>query len=224
MTFKKNAKTLSKKIRAELKTIAEAIVAHPEWGVIRVEGHSSAGGSAKANVMLSSKRAKTVSGYLVSKGVPAERILHAGYGSSQPQVPHDQKGASNQNRRVEFRMVPQDASGRDAPFSVDSVKVSNDGPLVFIIETSRSISPADVEVRPDGSSVLMIRMSGAQVVRTWLELDDALIKRTLLHPSTQIPPTGVVRIRMKKPMADTTAAGVQIQVDGKTVRISVPRW
>ncbi len=64
----------------------------------RIEGHTDASGSFRANTDLSRRRAQSVADYLVDSGVSASRLEVVGFGSTQPLpgLPAD----APQNRRV----------------------------------------------------------------------------------------------------------------------------
>jgi outer membrane protein OmpA-like peptidoglycan-associated protein len=66
-----------------------------------VAGHTDAKGSAPHNKQLSLRRAEAVKGYLVSKGIAANRLDAVGYGSEHPLAPDRPEDPSN--RRVEIR-------------------------------------------------------------------------------------------------------------------------
>lgn len=65
-----------------------------QYDAIYVTGHTDRFGTSKYNQKLSERRAHAVKNYLVSKGVPANRINAAGKGKTQPVTgPGDCKGA-----------------------------------------------------------------------------------------------------------------------------------
>ena len=72
-------------------------------GALRVAGHADKTGSTKANFALSWRRAKVVCEYLVSTGVPRDRIIITAAGDTQPWVMD--KKAEPQNRRVELGLL-----------------------------------------------------------------------------------------------------------------------
>jgi outer membrane protein OmpA-like peptidoglycan-associated protein len=69
---------------------------------ITIEGHTDSVGSEQLNQSLSEKRAAAVRDYLVSRGVPADRITTTGLGESSPVATNDTPAGRQQNRRVEL--------------------------------------------------------------------------------------------------------------------------
>jgi outer membrane protein OmpA-like peptidoglycan-associated protein len=67
-----------------------------------VEGHTDSVGPAEYNDGLSVRRAAAVEGFLVSFGVPAERLGIAGRGESAPVAPNETSTGRRRNRRVEL--------------------------------------------------------------------------------------------------------------------------
>lgn len=85
-----------------LDAVAKALLAHPEVQVVRIEGHTDSRGEADYNQKLSEARAAAVREYLVKAGVPAERLVSAGFGESKPLDPAETESAWDKNRRVDF--------------------------------------------------------------------------------------------------------------------------
>ena len=81
---------------------------HPEVE-IEVEGHTDSRGSADKNQVLSLQRAESVRAYLVSKGIPSDKISANGLGSSRSIDSNDTAEGRQRNRRVE--MVFSDNKG-----------------------------------------------------------------------------------------------------------------
>ncbi|MBD1546011.1 OmpA family protein [Roseibium aggregatum] len=73
--------------------------------VIEVGGHTDSDGSAAANLRLSEHRASAVTQYLISKGIPENRIVSVGYGETRPVAPNDTADGKHRNRRIEFVVV-----------------------------------------------------------------------------------------------------------------------
>lgn len=101
--------------RAELDKLAEALTqvardipADIPW-VLRVDGHTDArpigGGRFASNWDLSAARAIAVVQYLVSKGIPPQRLVAAGFGEFQPIEQGDSPEALARNRRIELRLT-----------------------------------------------------------------------------------------------------------------------
>lgn len=87
-----------------LDEISATILAHPEIGVVEIAGHTDNVGSAYYNESLSQRRADAVRAWLVQRGVPADRLIAKGYGTSRPLVPNDTEAGRDKNRRVEFEI------------------------------------------------------------------------------------------------------------------------
>ncbi|UYO49927.1 peptidoglycan -binding protein [Rhodopseudomonas palustris] len=100
--------------RAELDKVAEAlkeldkkIPAELPW-VVRVDGHTDKRpitGAFKSNWELSSARAISVVQYLMSLGVPAQRLVAAGFAEFQPLDTADTDDAYKRNRRIELKLT-----------------------------------------------------------------------------------------------------------------------
>jgi outer membrane protein OmpA-like peptidoglycan-associated protein len=69
---------------------------------VQVEGHTDSSGADDHNQTLSEKRAKAVLDYLVSHGVPKERLVSKGFSSSVPLDTNTTAAGRENNRRVEF--------------------------------------------------------------------------------------------------------------------------
>jgi OOP family OmpA-OmpF porin len=69
---------------------------------IEIAGHTDAAGEEAANQVLSEKRAQAVTDYLVRAGLPANRFMPVGYGSTQPVAGNDTDEGKAQNRRIDF--------------------------------------------------------------------------------------------------------------------------
>ncbi|MEA3533630.1 peptidoglycan -binding protein [Rhizobium sp. CC-YZS058] len=97
------------KLATALLDLAKEIPPEINW-VLRVDGHTdnvplSGTGRYADNWELSSARAVSVVKFLISKGVPADRLVAAGFGEFQPIAPGDTKEARDQNRRIELKLT-----------------------------------------------------------------------------------------------------------------------
>ncbi len=89
---------------AELGKVVEYMNTNPKMK-IEIGGHTDNVGTKSYNKTLSENRAKSVYEYLVSKGVPAERLSYSGYDFSVPVATNDTEEGRAQNRRTEFKVV-----------------------------------------------------------------------------------------------------------------------
>ena len=69
---------------------------------IEIAGHTDAEGDDGTNQALSEKRAQAVVDYLVSAGLPAERLTRGRLRQQQPLASNDTEEGKAQNRRIEF--------------------------------------------------------------------------------------------------------------------------
>jgi len=80
---------------------AAVLKKYPSW-VITIEGHSDERGTAEYNLSLGERRALAARNYLVSLGIPADRLRTVSYGKEFPFDPGHDEGAWSQNRRAHF--------------------------------------------------------------------------------------------------------------------------
>ena len=80
---------------------ASLLRTNPTW-VVTVEGHSDERGTAEYNLALGERRAMSVKAYLVSLGIPADRLRVVSYGKEFPFDPGHDEGAWAKNRRGHF--------------------------------------------------------------------------------------------------------------------------
>jgi peptidoglycan-associated lipoprotein len=69
---------------------------------VRIEGNCDERGSDEYNLALGEKRAKAAMEYLVTLGIPAERLTVISYGKEKPADPGHDEAAWAKNRRDEF--------------------------------------------------------------------------------------------------------------------------
>ena len=104
VTFDSNKATLTPESLKILDDVAASLLSYP--GVrIEVKGYTDSTGGPTRNQKLSEARANAVRDYLISKGVPAERIAARGYGQSNPIATNATPEGRAQNRRVELARV-----------------------------------------------------------------------------------------------------------------------
>jgi outer membrane protein OmpA-like peptidoglycan-associated protein len=96
--------------RNKVVEVATALTQGDTQSRIRVEGHTDSTGSAAKNEELSIERANAVRDTLVSRGVKADRITTAGYGSQRPIADNATPAGRANNRRVEIVVEPKEAN------------------------------------------------------------------------------------------------------------------
>jgi outer membrane protein OmpA-like peptidoglycan-associated protein len=89
-----------------LNELAEYLKAYPKT-IIEIGGHTNTIPPDDYCFYLSTLRAKAVQEYLVSQGIPANRIQYKGYGKTDPLIPYDKynKEARLKNQRVEIKIL-----------------------------------------------------------------------------------------------------------------------
>ena len=79
-----------------------------DW-VLRVDGHTDSvpikTAKFASNWELSAARSISVVKYLIDQGVPAKRLVAAGFGEQQPLAPGKTKAALDRNRRIELKLT-----------------------------------------------------------------------------------------------------------------------
>lgn len=98
-----------KKLAVALIDLQKEIPEDINW-VLRVDGHTdnialSGTGQFKDNWELSSARAISVVKFLIANGVPANRLVAAGFGEFQPLEPGDIPEVRARNRRIELKLT-----------------------------------------------------------------------------------------------------------------------
>ena len=88
-----------------LDQVASTLLAHPEIGLVRVEGHTDDQGKAVLNLKLSQSRAEAVRRYLIQRGVDGKRLVAQGYGMTQPIADNATAAGRLTNRRVAFTIL-----------------------------------------------------------------------------------------------------------------------
>ena len=94
----------------KLDQVAEALKGKLHGRLIEVQGYTDSQGAADYNLGLSQRRAESVRAYLVSKGVPSDKITAKGYGKDRPVADNATAEGRADNRRVEIVVKPVDGS------------------------------------------------------------------------------------------------------------------
>ena len=97
--FAMDQTSLSPEARDTLEKQAQWLQQYP--GVeVQVEGHADERGTREYNISLSARRATAVRNFLISQGVPSERISSIAYGKERPAAFCDAEECWSQNRRA----------------------------------------------------------------------------------------------------------------------------
>lgn len=106
-----NSAELSQKAKNVLDTTLLVLLKEAPEFIIEIGSHTDSIGENKYNLELSQERADNVVKYLVSKGIPAKRLIPKGYGALKPIAQNynpdgtDNAEGREKNRRTEFRIV-----------------------------------------------------------------------------------------------------------------------
>ncbi len=104
LVFAAGKTSLSPEAKGRLDELATGLKDRREK--ISVEVHTDATGSHVSNQQLSARRAHAVMDYLISKGVPANRLEAHGLGDTRPLVENDSAKNRATNRRLEIVLRP----------------------------------------------------------------------------------------------------------------------
>jgi peptidoglycan-associated lipoprotein len=80
---------------------AQVLSKYAEW-VITIEGHADERGTAEYNLALGERRAVAARAYLISLGIPVDRLKTVSYGKEFPFDPAHSEAAWSKNRRAHF--------------------------------------------------------------------------------------------------------------------------
>jgi len=99
--FEYDSTDLTADARALLDANAGLLKRYGTWS-ITIEGHCDERGTAEYNLALGERRAVAAQSYLVSLGIPAERLRTVSYGREFPFDPGKDEAAYARNRRAHF--------------------------------------------------------------------------------------------------------------------------
>lgn len=102
VNFPQNSNVLDTLSYASLDLLYNMVNNKPYF--ISLSGHTDNEGSATHNQQLSENRARSVYDYLLSKGIPEDRMEAVGYGFTKPVADNDDEKGRAANRRVEVRL------------------------------------------------------------------------------------------------------------------------
>lgn len=92
---------LQNESKSELDKLVELLNDNPNLK-IQIDGHTDNVGQQKDNLELSNNRAKSVVGYLLSKGINQQRLSYKGFGATKPVADNNTETGRAKNRRTEL--------------------------------------------------------------------------------------------------------------------------
>jgi OOP family OmpA-OmpF porin len=101
INFDFNKATLKPSSYPKLEQMVQILNEYPDYS-LSIAGHTDNKGDDDYNLRLSYERAASARKYMVSKGIPAERIESRGYGETKPIADNKTAAGQAQNRRVDF--------------------------------------------------------------------------------------------------------------------------
>jgi len=108
--------------RDQLDQVAKALKDQGDLKPMVVEGYTDSVGSDTNNLKLSKDRAEAVRSYLLTKGVPADKITAVGKGKANPVASNDTPDGRANNRRVEIVVGGGNTSGSASGADVGTTK------------------------------------------------------------------------------------------------------
>ncbi|WP_340063322.1 OmpA family protein [Ascidiimonas aurantiaca] len=111
--FATNSHTINAKSRETLNKLSGIFREYSDTNIL-VEGHTDSTGSDDYNMQLSQRRAESVTGYLVSKGISSLRFSTSWYGETQPKYTNETAEGRSKNRRVEIAIVANEKLKKEA--------------------------------------------------------------------------------------------------------------
>ena len=97
--FESDSSELSPQSIATLEKQAQWLQSYSQY-TFSVEGHAHERGTREYNIALGARRAQTVRDYLISRGIPAQRMRTISYGKERPVAVCNDISCWSQNRRV----------------------------------------------------------------------------------------------------------------------------
>lgn len=95
---------LNQNTRSNLNQLSDILAKYEDTDIL-IEGHTDNTGTEDHNQTLSENRAKSVSGYLIQRGVVFNRFTTVGYGENQPVADNATAAGRQENRRVEVAIT-----------------------------------------------------------------------------------------------------------------------
>lgn len=139
--FEFDSDQLSGEARAELDQAATWIKGK-KTGLILIEGHTDKVGGAPYNKELGERRGEAAKAYLVSQGVPADRIRVLSYGEGLPARDTDERASENR-RIVMYAVQKEPIVEQETKVVTNTVEVPVEGDPVYV---DRTPAPLGIQV------------------------------------------------------------------------------
>jgi len=97
--FETDSSVLTADAQATLNAQAQWLQQYPQYRIV-IEGHADERGTREYNIALGARRATAVVNYLVSRGIPANRLSTVSYGKERPVAVCNDISCWSQNRRA----------------------------------------------------------------------------------------------------------------------------
>lgn len=104
LEFETNLDVIKSGSKPALIELANTLKKKPEWK-LKLSGHTDNVGDNDANMILSKKRAESVSRFLTEQGIDKGRLRTEFFGESQPIDDNSTASGRQKNRRVEFKII-----------------------------------------------------------------------------------------------------------------------
>ncbi|MHB0756418.1 OmpA family protein [Polaribacter sp. M15] len=111
--FDTNKSNINTKSKTTLDKLAKVFMDFPDTKIV-VVGHTDSSGRDDYNMLLSEKRAKSVTNYLISDGIASSRFETLWYGETQPKFDNSTAEGRAKNRRVNVAIVPNEKMQQEA--------------------------------------------------------------------------------------------------------------
>jgi outer membrane protein OmpA-like peptidoglycan-associated protein len=99
--FAVNSSTLEPLAKTNINKLSVILNKYPDTNIL-VTGHTDFDGTEQYNQLLSERRAKSVSDYVLSRGINSYRLSAIGLGEGEPAASNETAEGKKQNRRVEI--------------------------------------------------------------------------------------------------------------------------
>ncbi len=107
INFETNSAEIGASSDALMREIADAMLRNENIQLIEIQGHTDNKGGRPHNQQLSQARSESVRNWLVTAGVPGDRLTARGYGQDMPIRPNSNAADRAKNRRVQFIILKQ---------------------------------------------------------------------------------------------------------------------